>query len=131
MLGAVDVRRPQIAHQQMVGAEHVKRQETVAVVVAMKEAANLAPVHRIIGGVEVEHQFLGRGLERGDEGLDHRHMRRPRPTPIRRPVETADRRWAGQPLVASERRLQRQVVAQRTMVVDVFMAQRHRVHPLT
>ena len=60
----------------------------------MEETALLTPVHRIIGGIEVEHQLVRRGLERGDEGLDHRAMRRPRPIPIRRPVETAHRGWA-------------------------------------
>ncbi len=97
----------------------------------MEEPPDLMPVHRIVGGVEVEHQFLGRAVERGDEGLDHRHMRRPRPGAIRRPIEAPHRRGAGEAPVTPTRRLQHQIVAQILMVVDVFVAQRHRVHPLT
>ncbi len=57
-------------------------------------------------------------------------MGRPRPGPVRRPIEAAYRRRAGEPPIAPDRRLQHQVVAQIFMVVDVFVAQRHRVHPL-
>ena len=59
MLGSIDLRRAQITDQQALAAEHIKRQETVMIVVAVEEAANLAPVHRVVGGVEVEDQFLG------------------------------------------------------------------------
>ena len=54
MLGSIDLRRAQITDQQALAAEHIKRQETVMIVVAVEEAANLAPVHRVVGGVEVE-----------------------------------------------------------------------------
>ena len=100
------------------------------VVIAVEEAANLAPVHGIVGGVEVEHQLVGGGIEGGDEGLDHRHMRRPGPAPVRRPLQPAHRRRAGQPPVATTGGLQHQIVTQALMVVDVFVAQRHREDPL-
>ena len=57
-------------------------------------------------------------------------MRRPRPSPAGRPIKPADGRRAGKTPVAPDRRLQRQVGAQTGMVIDVFVAQRDRVHPL-
>ena len=50
----------------MVAAEDVQRQVAVALVVAVEEAAELVAVDRVVGGVEVEHDPLGRsgvGLE--------------------------------------------------------------------
>ena len=105
MFGAVDVRRPQIAHQQLIAAEHIERQEAVAIVVAVKEPSLLFAMHRIVGGVEVEHQFIRRRIKGGDEGLDHRHVGGPRPGAIRRPIQAADRRRAGEPPIAPDRRL--------------------------
>ena len=42
----------------------------MAVVVAVKEAFLLIAVNRIVGGVEIERELLGRRLERGDELID-------------------------------------------------------------
>ena len=50
-------------------AEQIQRQETVAVVVAVKEPADLVAVNRIVGGVEVEDQLPGRLGMRFDENL--------------------------------------------------------------
>ena len=111
MLGAVNVRPPEIAHQEMLTAEHVERQEAIVIVIAVEETPHLTAVHGIVGRVEVEHQLLWRPIERGDEALHHRDMGRPRPGAVRRPVEAADGRRAGQPPIAPDRRLQRQIVA--------------------
>src|SRR3954468_14740387 len=54
----VDVRTPQLGRQQMTAAEDVERQVTVAVVVAMEEAALLMTVQRIIRGVQIESDLL-------------------------------------------------------------------------
>ena len=62
----VDVRGPQPGAEQVVAAEDVQRQVAVALVVAVEEAAELVAVDRVVGGVEVEHDPLGRpgvGLE--------------------------------------------------------------------
>ncbi len=48
----------------------------------------------------------------------------------RRPTRRWRWRGAGEATIAPDRRLQRQVVAQTFMVVHVFVAQRHGVHPL-
>ena len=53
----IDVRPPQLRCQQVASAEDVERQIAVAVVVAMKEAAFLAAVQRIIRGVEVKRSI--------------------------------------------------------------------------
>ena len=70
MQGRVDVRRPQIGDQQVIAAGHVQRQETVAVVITVEEAVLLLAVDGIVGGVEVEDQFLGRRRLRRDKALD-------------------------------------------------------------
>ena len=59
----VDVAPPQVRAEQLVTAEDVKRKEAVVVVVPMKELALLVAMHAIVGGVEVEDEFLGRAFE--------------------------------------------------------------------
>ena len=100
------------------------------IVIAVEDAALLLAVNRVAGGVEVEDQLLGSLRMRGDEALDHGHMRRPRSGAIRRPLKAPHRRGTGEPSIAPDRRLPRQVVAQTFMVVNVFVAQRNSVHPL-
>lgn len=70
MLRRVDVGRAQISHQQMIAGEDVEQQEAVVIVVAVEEAPLLMAVHRIVGGVDVEHDLLGRRSKGGDVGLD-------------------------------------------------------------
>ena len=54
----------------MGSAEDVQRQVTIAVIIAVKEAAFLMAVQRIIGGVEVENDLLRRLLVRLQEEID-------------------------------------------------------------
>ena len=56
----VDVRAPQLGRQQMAAAEDVERQVAVAVVIAVEEPAFLVAVQRIVGGIEIEDDLLGR-----------------------------------------------------------------------
>ena len=72
MLGPVDVGRPQVRHQELLAAGNVQGQEAVVVVIAVEEAAFLIAVHGVVGGVEVQHQFLGRRGVGGDERLHQR-----------------------------------------------------------
>ena len=44
----------------MAAAEHIKRQVAVAVVIAVEEATLLMAVQRVVGGVEIEDDLLGR-----------------------------------------------------------------------
>ncbi len=60
VLGAgrgVDVRAPQFCRQQLPAAEHVERQITVTVIIAVEEAAFLVAVQGIVGGIEIEHDL--------------------------------------------------------------------------
>jgi hypothetical protein len=67
--------------QQMPTAEHVQRQVAVAVVIAVKEAALLMAVQRVIGGVEIEGDPLGRGLVRLEKEVDEQALDRRRIMP--------------------------------------------------
>ena len=63
----------------MPAAEHVKRQVAVAIIVAVEEAAFLMAVQRVVGGVEVEDDLLGRPVVRleqqvDEQGLDRRGL---------------------------------------------------------
>lgn len=58
--GSVDVGRPQVGDQQVIAAMNVERQEAVVVVVAVEEAIFLMSVHEVVGGVEIEDEFLRR-----------------------------------------------------------------------
>ena len=51
MFGRIDLRGPQVRHQQLLAAEHIQRQKAVVVVSPWKKRY-LPTVHRIIGGVE-------------------------------------------------------------------------------
>ena len=75
---AVDVRRPELGRQQMPAAEHVERQIAVAVVVAVEEPAFLMAVQRVVGGVEVENDLLGRPGVRLEEEIDEQRLDRRR-----------------------------------------------------
>src|SRR5512132_2508290 len=62
----IDVRAPQLGREQMSATEDVERQIAVTVVVAVKEAAFLMAVQRVIGRVEIEHDRArrhGMGVE--------------------------------------------------------------------
>jgi hypothetical protein len=61
----------------MPAAEHVERQIAVAVVVTVEEPAFLAAVERIVGGVEVENDLLGRPSVRLEEQVDEQGLLSP------------------------------------------------------
>jgi hypothetical protein len=124
----IDVAGPQVAHQQPVAAEHVQRQEAVAVVIAVKEAAFLFSVHGVMRGVEVQHDLLRRRVVGGDE-LRHEHAgQAPQRFAVDAVLQSAQRRRAGQRLVGVGRLLgqhrKQGIAAQRGVVVEVFVAQR-------
>jgi len=58
----------------MPAAEDVERQVAVAIIVTMEEAPLLVPVHRIVSGVEIEHDFTRRRLVRLDEQVDEQAL---------------------------------------------------------
>ena len=100
------------------------------IIVAMKETAFLAAMHCVIGGIKVQDQFFRRGIKGGDEGLHHGLVGGPGPSPIGGPVKAANGRGGGQPPIPSAGGLEGQIIAQGVMIVGVFIAQRHRIHPL-
>ncbi len=130
VFGAVDVRGPQVADRKLIATEHIKRQETVVVVIALKETALLVAVNRIVGGVEVEDQLVGRVFARGDEGLHQNLVRGPSHLAVGRVLEPAQRRRTGWRLIPIGRRLQCLVVAQGVVVVQILVTQGQAVDPL-
>ena len=116
----------------MLAAEDVERQIAVTVVVAVEEPPLLAPVQRVVGGVQIEHQPRRRtlmGVEKQvhEQRLDRRLVvadaaiaMRPR----RRVLQTVQRRLARQrrtipndaPLKPAQNRAKNRVVAQLVLI---------------
>ena len=129
-VGPDGVYRPQPGHQQVIAAEHIERQEAVAVVIAVEEAPLLVAVHRIVGRVDVQNDLFGRPRKRGNEALDQNLVNRPRPTPLGPVLEAAQRRRARQRPVPPGSGLQAGVMAQIGVIVQILVAQRNPVDPL-
>ena len=55
---------------QALTTEHVQRQVAVVVIVGVELGTLLLTVQRHVGGVNVEHEFLGRCFVAGNELLD-------------------------------------------------------------
>jgi len=130
VLGRIDATGSQIGAQQLLTAEHVQRQVAVAVVVAVEEASLLLAVQRVVGGVEVQHQFLGRLLEAGDELFDEQLAQAHCCGPVGPLLQAAQRRRAGHLTVHADGRLHRHVPSQRLVVVQIFPPQGQAVHAL-
>ena len=126
----IDVRRAKVRDQELAAAKRIQRQETVPVVVPVKEPPRLMAVHRVVGRVEVNHQLARRAPVRGNELLHQDLVNRHRPLPLGPALEPAQRRGACQRLVSFTRCLHHLIVAQCIVVVQIFVARRHRVHPL-
>lgn len=120
--GAIDVARAQIAHQQMATTEHIERQEAVMVVIAMKEAPFLIAMHRHIGRIEVEHDLSRRLIMLGDEVLPQQAMGLHHRFAIGLLFQAPQSGFAGQRLQAVNRSLQRVVMAQAVMIVEILVA---------
>src|SRR5690606_25974501 len=58
--GRVDIRWSQLGAQQMLPTKDIERQIAITTIVSMKESACLVAVQRIVGGIDVEHDFLRR-----------------------------------------------------------------------
>ena len=124
------LRRAQVGDQQLLAAEHVQRQEAVVVVVAAEVTPSLIAMDQIVGGVEVQHQFFRGLLERRDELLDQKVLRRHRRAAIGAVLEPAQGRTGRRRLKLIERRLQRQIVAQSVVIVEVFVTLAQTEHSL-
>ena len=129
----------------MPAAEHVKRQVAVAIIVAVEEAAFLIAVQRVVRGVEVEDDLLGRPVVRleqqvDEQGLDRRRLmcdlavlrRR-----LARQFEPVQRRFARhrRAILAPGLELARQhrhqrVVTKLVVIVQILVAERDAEHAL-
>jgi len=70
VLRAIHAAGTQVGAQQLLAAEKVQRQVAVSVIGAVKEAALLLAVQRVVGGVKVQKQLLRCLLQAGDELVD-------------------------------------------------------------
>jgi hypothetical protein len=100
------------------------------IVVAVEEAPLLLTVHRIVCSVEVQDQAFRGTAKRGDELLDEHLVQPPGRGPVGAVLPATQRRGAGQWRVAFNRRLDRQIVAQCLMVVEIFVTECQPVQPL-
>ena len=75
-------------------------------------------------------QFLGGALEAGDELLDRHPVQAPCGGAVGRLLQLAQRGCAGHLTINADRRLHGHVLAQCTVIVEVFPAQRQTVHAL-
>ena len=134
MLGRVDVGRTQIRRQQVMPAEDVERQEAVPVIVAVEKAVDLVAVNPVVGGVEVEDQFLRRLFVRGDEDFDENFGDVGQRPPGDAVLQPAQRRRRSQRLIRIDAafgdQLHQRIVAQGLMVVAILVAQRDGEDPL-
>ncbi len=139
------IRRPQARRQQMAPAKNVERQVAVAVVIAVEEAPLLRPVHRIIGGIEIEDDLLRRSLVRLQEQVDQQALDGHRIMADLviaarfqlAQLQSIERRFAGQrcTVLTPRRKLARQhrhhwIVAKLIVVVEILIAERNPKHPL-
>merc|ERR1711964_309895 len=94
--GITSIAGAQIAHQQVPTAEDVKREVAVMVVIPVKELTRLVAVHRNIGAVKIQHDFLGRLLMLLDKVVPEQLMRFDNGLPIHRLLHSTKRGLAGQ-----------------------------------
>ena len=109
MSGAILAGGAQIAHQQLLATEDIQGQETVAVVVTMKETPLLVAVHRIIGGIEVENQLAGWFPVRSDELFYQHPVQGHRCLAVHAVFQPAQGGLAGQHLAPFHGRLNRRI----------------------
>ena len=141
----IDVGGPQLRRQQVATAEDVERQVTVATIVAVEKPPFLLAVQRVVGGVEIEDDLLGRRLVRLQKKRDEQIFdgdrimgdlviaRRLRPAQL----QTVQRRLAGhrRAVLAPCRQLagedrHHRIVAQLVVIVDILIAERQPKHTL-
>ena len=142
----VDVGTPQLGGQQVTAAEDVQRQVAVTVVVAVEEAPFLVAVERVVRGIEIENDPLGRLRVRFQEQRDEQLLDRPRVVAdlvvavegrgrcVLEPVQRAfagERGTVGTPRFQfADQGRQHRVVAQLVMVDQILIPQRDAANAL-
>ena len=100
------------------------------VIVAVKEASFLIAVHHVIGRIKIEDDLLWRYCVRRDELVDEQGIHVHRNLSLCAVFETAQRRGAGQRLIAADCRLQGDVMPELSMVVEILFASANGIDPL-
>ena len=142
---SIDVRRPQLRSQEMSTAKYIERQVTIAVVIAVEEAALLIAVQGIVGGIEIKDDLLGRAPMRLQEQIDQKLLDRCSLIGdlviarrlLSAQLEPVQRRLAGnrRTVLALRHKLAGQnrhhrIMAQFVMINQVFVAEREPVDAL-
>ena len=99
-------------------------------IVAVEEAAQLVPMHRIVGGVEIQDQGRRRGVVRGDKLRQQFFMHPPHQRAVRPLFKPAQSRTAAQRLLFIDRGLKGDIVAQRVVIVQVLITAGQAINPL-
>ena len=151
--GAIDVGGSELGEQDMAAAEDIERQEAAVFVIAVEEGVLLAPMGLHVGGVggvDIEGDARGRHLvgveKQGDEQVGEflevgGDLMVPAIAGVPGVLDAVQRRFAGQrrrAFTGGRRRLAaaigeelaRRIVAQRVVIVDVFIAQGDARDPL-
>jgi hypothetical protein len=135
VLAGVDVRGPQVGHQQLVAAEDVEGEEAVMVIVPVEEAPLLLAMDRVVGGVEVEDQGLGRLGMGGDELVNQDLGDADQGRAVDAVLQAAEGRGRGErPALVGDLpggQLQSGVGTEGLMVVEVLVAQGDGGDPLS
>ncbi len=141
----VDIGLAQFGDQKMVAAENIQRQITIAVVIAVEEAALLFAVQRIVRGVQIENDFLGRAFVGFEKQIDQQLLDRRavmadlvvKAGRLLRPLQTVQGRLAGNRRAIGAARLQfagqhrkQGIVPQGIVIVEVLIPQRQAKNPL-
>jgi hypothetical protein len=92
------------------------------VVVGVELRQLLLPTQRHVRCVDIEHQFFWRCAVAGDELIDEHALQRPSLCTGGPVLQSAEGRGRGQGLIATHGGLHQHIVAQRLVVVQVFVA---------
>lgn len=130
MHGGVAIGGPEVGHQHVIAAEDVERQVAVSAVVPVEEGGLLVAVERRVGGVKIKGQLCGAGravpvVHGGDELVDQ-HTGEPADVITGDTTfKPTERRGRAQWLAGLKRcaggQLQRRVVAQGLLIIEVFI----------
>jgi len=111
-------------------AENIQRQKAVAIVETVEILSDLIAMNGIVGGIKIQNQPFRRLRKATDELIDQHFMHCNSGVPVRSLLKPTQCRRATQGPVALDGCLQRRIAAQCIVVIQVFVACRHGVHPL-
>jgi hypothetical protein len=126
-------------------AEHVERQITVAIVIAVKEPPFLLPVERILGRIQIQNDRLRRPSMRLQKDIDQKILdghrivtdlviaRRLQPAqfqPVQRRLTRNRRAIPAARLELARQHRHHRIVAQFVVVIEILIAKRDAEYPL-